>query len=65
MDTKIEVCIKNVYGRNKCYPINDQALRLAAMTGCRTLTSRHLFQAQDMGFTIVEVGSGASWQDAE
>ena len=51
----IAVTLKESYGRTLAYPANEQAHRLAAMLGAKTLTAHVLRQAQDMGLTLAYV----------
>jgi hypothetical protein len=55
MQTIIAVTLKDVYGQTKAYPANDQASRLAALVGTKTLTVETLRQAQAMGFALTYV----------
>lgn len=52
MKTIIQITIKNVYGNETIYPVNDQARRLAALVGTKTLTQSTLRQAVAMGFQL-------------
>ena len=53
----LTVEIRNVYGENKVYPVNNQAQILAGIAGTKTLTARVLRLAQTMGFTITPEGA--------
>jgi hypothetical protein len=53
MQTIIEVTARSVYGSVLLYPANEQATRLAALTGTKTLTMTTLRLAQSMGFSVV------------
>ena len=55
METKLEVTVQSVYGKDKVYPHNDQAKLLAALAGTEQLTPRALHLAQALGFEIEEV----------
>lgn len=48
----ITVKIKNVYGTDKVYPVCEQALRFANLTGTKTLTDWHIKTIKNMGFGI-------------
>ena len=52
MDTQIVVLIKNVYGEELSYPVNEQAKLLAQIAGTTTLTPATLRLAHAMGFEI-------------
>lgn len=52
MDTTIEYCIRNVYGKELAYPVNRQAKLLTELTNTKTLTIRDLVTAQEMGFLV-------------
>ena len=56
----IKVQLKEVYGTVKAYPANDQAVRLAAIAGSKTLTGRTLRLAEDMGLKVEEI-FGRDW----
>ena len=51
----IAVTLKESYGRTLAYPANEQAHKLAAMLGAKTLTAHVLRQAQDMGLALAYV----------
>jgi hypothetical protein len=66
METRIERTLREVYGTVKAYPVNEQAKRLAALAGTKTLTADTLRTARDMGFDLVYVdrfGAVESWSD--
>ena len=52
METTIKVTIRSVYGRDTIYPVCQQAKRLAAMLGTKTLTQETLRHAIGMGFRL-------------
>jgi hypothetical protein len=52
MNRVIQVTIKSVYGADKIYPANDQAQKLAALVGTKTLTNETLRAAMAMGFEL-------------
>jgi hypothetical protein len=60
MQTTIEVLPKSVYGSLFLYPANDQAARLAALVGTKTLTMTTLRLAQSMGFTVSVTGADSA-----
>lgn len=51
---KIEIEIRNVYGKPTIYPANQAARDLAELVGAKTLQNRHLALAERMGHEIVE-----------
>ena len=53
MENQIHVTLKDVYGKAKAYPANEQAKRLAMLVGNKTLTFVTLAQASTMGFRIM------------
>lgn len=56
MNPRIEVTARSVYGSILLYPANDQATRLAALVGTKTLTVTVLSIAKSMGFEILISG---------
>ena len=56
MNSRIEVYVRSVYGSPLLYPSNDQAQRLAALVGTKTLTRAALSMARGMGFDIAVSG---------
>jgi hypothetical protein len=55
METLLTFTAKNVYGEMKFYPANEQAKRLCALVGTKTLTPATMRDAKAMGFTFAEV----------
>jgi len=49
---KIQVLIKNIYGRETIYPVCDQAKIFASLAGQKTLTSREIRLIKDLGYSI-------------
>lgn len=52
MDSVLQITIRDVYGRETIYPHNEQAKRLAALVGTKTLTQQTLRDAVRMGFRL-------------
>lgn len=44
--------LKQVYGNETIYPVNDVALILASLTGKKTLNSSDLTKIKSLGFSI-------------
>jgi hypothetical protein len=55
MNAVVLVEVRNVYGRETIYPANDNAERLAAIAGAKTLQLRHLELARGLGLEVREV----------
>jgi hypothetical protein len=49
---KIQVCIKNVYGNERIYPVDDGAKRFADLTRKSTLDKRDLRLIEALGFEV-------------
>lgn len=47
------VKFEKVYGNVVCYPVNEQAQRVAKLAGTKTLTPQALKIAKEMGFKLV------------
>jgi hypothetical protein len=47
-----QVEIKQVYGVNTVYPLNDKARLIARLAGTKTLTTEAINIARDLGFTF-------------
>lgn len=56
MQATIQVTVKDVYGQELVYPVCDQAKRLAALVGTKTLTTVTLRQWVAMGGQLQYVG---------
>lgn len=54
---KVEISIRNVYGRELIYPVNDTAKKLAELIGHVTFTPKQLKIIHLLGFEIVQVPS--------
>ena len=52
MSNKLTIRIKNNYGRNLCYPVDDNAYAFLAIQGGKTLSDRTLDRAEQLGFAI-------------
>ena len=48
----LTIRIKNNYGRNLCYPVDDNAYAFLAIQGGKTLSDRTLDRAEQLGFAI-------------
>lgn len=49
----VVVRFEKVYGLVKCYPVCQNAIRIAALAGTKTLTPMALKLSRGLGFTIV------------
>lgn len=49
---KIQVKIKNVYGKESIYPVCKLAQQFAALVQQKTLTSREIKLIKEMGYSI-------------
>lgn len=49
---KIEIEVKTVYGNEMYYPLNYHQ-ELFILTGCKTLTRRHITALNSMGFEFI------------
>jgi hypothetical protein len=66
MDTIIQVSIRHVFGKDKVYPLNAQATRLAMLAGTKTLTRGTLDIAEAMGFELqLQLGTTLTKMRAE
>jgi hypothetical protein len=54
METEMEITVrvKNVYGKQLVYPVNDNAQLLCALTGAKTFTSEALAVIKQLGYTV-------------
>jgi hypothetical protein len=52
MENQIIIEVKNVYGNETIYPVNDAAKVLAEIAGTKTLTRRTLKLAQQLGYVV-------------
>lgn len=48
----VEIQIKNVYGKENIYPVNETAKDFATLTGNKTLSRGQLSIIQGMGYNI-------------
>ena len=55
MDIEVEVQYRDVFGRPLCYPMNDQAVRFASLTGNLTLSPSDLNVIEALGFKVIPV----------
>ena len=51
----VQISIRNVYGEEKAYPVNNAAACFARIAGTKTLTRTTLLNVLAMGCTIVEI----------
>ena len=49
----ITVEIRDVYGKQTIYPVCDKAHTFAALTGQKTLSSRHIEIIKGLGYSIL------------
>lgn len=52
MNRTIQIRVKDVYGRETYYPVNEEAQLIAKLAGTRTLTSEALTIAKQLGYTV-------------
>ena len=52
---EIPVHVRHVYGKETVYPIGPLAATLETLTGCKTLTGRHIAALTKLGFLICDV----------
>ena len=55
MQNVIQIKVKQVYGNETIYPVNDQAQLIAKIAGTKTLTKQALSYAKLIGFTIEQI----------
>ena len=64
MDTqqalRIQVIIKNVYGRETVYPACDASKLFASLAGTTTLTDRTISLIKALGYTVAVVSERSS-----
>jgi hypothetical protein len=56
---KIQVQLKNVYGRETIYPVCVSAKIFASIAGQKTLTEREIQKIKDLGYTVEVVSHKA------
>ena len=64
MNATLQITLREVYGQIKAYPVCDQARRIAALAGTKTLTLDAIRIAQEMGFQLQYVdrfGAAENW----
>ena len=49
---EMQVCYRNSYGRDLCYPACDIARNICKLTGAKTLSNYSLKIAEDLGYEI-------------
>lgn len=52
---RIEIEVRNVYGNDLIYPVNDGAKTLARIAGKKTLSADDIRNARALGLEVVEV----------
>lgn len=52
---KLQYRIKNVYGIDRLYPVNESALAICELTGAKTLQQNDLLVARKLGFEPEQV----------
>jgi len=57
-EQSINVEIKNVYGNDLIYPINEVGMKFACLLKKKTLTKDELKIIRDLGFTIEVISKG-------
>ena len=57
MSRTLTVRIDKVYGQLRFYPVNDEAVIFAAISGHATLTPHTIAQAKLLGYEVVEAKS--------
>jgi len=55
----VQIQVRNVYGNDLIYPINEAAKRFAAIAGKKTLASNDLANIRLLGFTVEQVPQNA------
>tara|TARA_R110001632_G_scaffold1762_2_gene7876 strand:+ start:365 stop:556 length:192 start_codon:yes stop_codon:yes gene_type:complete len=51
----IEICYRNSYGRDLCYPVCNNARNFCKLAGTKTLSNYHLKVIKDMGYELKPV----------
>ena len=54
MKEKVIIRVKNVYGENKAYPVNEAAKLFASISCRKTLTVETLAKIKMLGFEVVQ-----------
>lgn len=57
---KIQVQIKQVYGKDTIYPICDNAKKFAALLGTKTITFKALQGIKSLGYSIEVINNTTS-----
>ena len=52
---RLVITVRNVYGNDMVYPVNDTAKLFAKIAGTKTLRSETLMYAEALGFDIEQV----------
>lgn len=55
MRQSIEVVVRNVYGRELIYPINEDANIFARIAGTKTLKRDHIELIKALGYTVTKL----------
>jgi hypothetical protein len=53
----VQVEIRNVYGRNMLYPVNQTAYAFAALLGVKTFNKQQVQGMKDLGYVVGQVVS--------
>lgn len=56
----VVISVRDVYGRVRAFPVNDEAKAFAALVGAKTLSAAHLELIQGLGFKIEVESAGLS-----
>ena len=51
----VEICYRNSYGRDLCYPVCNNARNFCKLAGKKTLSNYHLKVIKDMGYELKPV----------
>lgn len=54
MKGKVIIKVRNVYGTDTAYPVNEAARLFASIAGTKTLTVETLAKAKLLGFEVVQ-----------
>ena len=55
MKNKIEITVKNVYGVERIFPVNETALIFARIIGRKTFDEAHLSLIRSLGYVVEQV----------
>ncbi len=51
----VEVELRNVYGNNLMYPVNETAHKFARLIGAKTFNRHHVNMMRDLGYVVGQV----------